>query len=400
MSRFHTNPNTGNSGPCSATKGGCPFGEDADHYSTVEDARAAYEAKMAGGFATVEDRVDASFGSQVPNPRAPKGAPMNTYNVSVGDEFIDEDGYSYLVTGVVKPGTFGISHSAGPGVKLTRLKDDGSFSGYSRTVQHGGYYKPENYHSPVEAQSSEAEVPEPFQVSETRKNVTDVLHVLLDLRGNSESYTGTSRELHRDLAEREGMIVDFSEVMKQKTTGEESLAWERSEYAAAYRQASHERVALQSTPREDRGDREAYRAKMREAEAKEAFAREDYMARRVDYGYGPAEELEIAREIHEASRAHQAVRYPGEDLGNLELGFDETPEEYKQARLADARSALYSFEAMDGNRTLAAAFDHHRWEQRYPDSVNGRTFFSELPEDAQKIHTDRAAMVARLFDKD
>jgi hypothetical protein len=47
MARYHINPKTGNPGICRATKV-CPFGDlEADHYSTSQDARTAYEQKMS-----------------------------------------------------------------------------------------------------------------------------------------------------------------------------------------------------------------------------------------------------------------------------------------------------------------------------------------------------------------
>jgi hypothetical protein len=47
MSKFHVN-DKGESGQCRAEKGGCPFGGEAQHYSTPEIARQAYELSMAG----------------------------------------------------------------------------------------------------------------------------------------------------------------------------------------------------------------------------------------------------------------------------------------------------------------------------------------------------------------
>ena len=45
---FHINPETGNSGKCSAQAGNCPFGGEDIHFSTAEDARKAYESSMEG----------------------------------------------------------------------------------------------------------------------------------------------------------------------------------------------------------------------------------------------------------------------------------------------------------------------------------------------------------------
>lgn len=53
MSKFHVT-DKGEAGQCRAEKGGCPFGGDAQHYSSPEVARQAYELSMAGEqFATV-----------------------------------------------------------------------------------------------------------------------------------------------------------------------------------------------------------------------------------------------------------------------------------------------------------------------------------------------------------
>jgi ADP-ribose pyrophosphatase YjhB (NUDIX family) len=44
MNRYHINPE-GNPGKCSAASGNCPFGSDAPHYDTEQEARDAYEAR-------------------------------------------------------------------------------------------------------------------------------------------------------------------------------------------------------------------------------------------------------------------------------------------------------------------------------------------------------------------
>jgi hypothetical protein len=54
MSKFHVN-DKGEAGQCRANNGGCPFGGEAQHYSSPEIARQAYELSMAGEqFATVK----------------------------------------------------------------------------------------------------------------------------------------------------------------------------------------------------------------------------------------------------------------------------------------------------------------------------------------------------------
>lgn len=46
MAKFHIN-SSGEAGNCRAEKGGCPFGDDDQHYATAEAASKAYESKMA-----------------------------------------------------------------------------------------------------------------------------------------------------------------------------------------------------------------------------------------------------------------------------------------------------------------------------------------------------------------
>lgn len=56
MARIHVNTNTGDTGVCKATKGGCPFGGDSgeeNHYDTREEAMAASEKMMADKYKEV-----------------------------------------------------------------------------------------------------------------------------------------------------------------------------------------------------------------------------------------------------------------------------------------------------------------------------------------------------------
>lgn len=50
MSKYHINRSSGETGPCRAEKGQCPFGSEAEHYETAELARQAYEASQGGSF--------------------------------------------------------------------------------------------------------------------------------------------------------------------------------------------------------------------------------------------------------------------------------------------------------------------------------------------------------------
>lgn len=45
MAKYHVNAN-GEAGPCKAEKGGCPFGGEAEHFTSYEAAREAYEERM------------------------------------------------------------------------------------------------------------------------------------------------------------------------------------------------------------------------------------------------------------------------------------------------------------------------------------------------------------------
>lgn len=52
MGKFHVNK-AGKTGACSATKGGCPFGGESDHYSTEAEARQSFEDSQGSQITTV-----------------------------------------------------------------------------------------------------------------------------------------------------------------------------------------------------------------------------------------------------------------------------------------------------------------------------------------------------------
>lgn len=67
MAKYHVN-GAGEAGLCKATQGGCPFGDEEKHYSTPEEARAAYETtatKKKGLFSIFRNKRE-------PNPVAAK----------------------------------------------------------------------------------------------------------------------------------------------------------------------------------------------------------------------------------------------------------------------------------------------------------------------------------------
>ena len=50
MAKFHINPQTGDAGPCNAAKGGCPFGGDEIHFTSLTAAREASEKLLANSY--------------------------------------------------------------------------------------------------------------------------------------------------------------------------------------------------------------------------------------------------------------------------------------------------------------------------------------------------------------
>jgi hypothetical protein len=57
MQRYHINLK-GDPGRCSAQKGQCPFGEDAAHYDTAQQARAAFERNQLTLFQVVNTQTE------------------------------------------------------------------------------------------------------------------------------------------------------------------------------------------------------------------------------------------------------------------------------------------------------------------------------------------------------
>lgn len=56
MSKFHIN-DAGDPGKCSAQPGNCPFGAEADHYGSRNDARKAYEKIMGDASLSANSKV-------------------------------------------------------------------------------------------------------------------------------------------------------------------------------------------------------------------------------------------------------------------------------------------------------------------------------------------------------
>lgn len=63
---FHLNPQTGNPNRCTAKEGNCPFGADAPHFETKDDARASYEhAQIKEGYLEVMRKTRVKDGFRV-----------------------------------------------------------------------------------------------------------------------------------------------------------------------------------------------------------------------------------------------------------------------------------------------------------------------------------------------
>lgn len=88
MAKFHIGPG-GNPGECSAKSGNCPYGADAAHYGSKEEARAAFEASMGGHPAGKLRKTKESLAlqSHIITPYH-----MNPSVVVEGDRFINDEG--------------------------------------------------------------------------------------------------------------------------------------------------------------------------------------------------------------------------------------------------------------------------------------------------------------------
>lgn len=81
MAKFHIN-SSGESGNCRAEKGGCPFGDDDQHYATAAEASAAYESKMADQVVPEPIERENTREQPLPSPEAStkKKTPLEEFN--------------------------------------------------------------------------------------------------------------------------------------------------------------------------------------------------------------------------------------------------------------------------------------------------------------------------------
>jgi hypothetical protein len=78
MAKFHIN-GKGEAGKCSATKGGCPFGGESEHFTSPEAAREAYEASMSTPVAAPYKNA---MESVLLRPLAKNGLPAGVKNIA------------------------------------------------------------------------------------------------------------------------------------------------------------------------------------------------------------------------------------------------------------------------------------------------------------------------------
>ena len=100
MAKFHINMKTGEPGKCNATKGGCPFGTDAEHFTSIEAARSNNEKLLqdSNGWAATKKEI---LSPETIKPTGEiKKLENNTLGIfdwaSLNDESINA--YSVLVT--------------------------------------------------------------------------------------------------------------------------------------------------------------------------------------------------------------------------------------------------------------------------------------------------------------
>lgn len=97
--RFHVNA-SGVAGPCGAQEGNCPFGADAPHFNTAEEARAAYEVFMGSAtFAPAPKKASRTVVPSMPTPVMESVVlTVDAGKVRVGDE-INHRGVHHPVRG-------------------------------------------------------------------------------------------------------------------------------------------------------------------------------------------------------------------------------------------------------------------------------------------------------------
>lgn len=119
---FHVNLKTGETGPCSAKKRGCPFGGDEVHFTSEEAAREAYEKVMAGqAIAPAAKKIVVTEDEKKVRNR------INEGNIQNGDRvaYIGSDGKRELATIVERRGEMLIEFPGHYAKPVRRFLTDG-----------------------------------------------------------------------------------------------------------------------------------------------------------------------------------------------------------------------------------------------------------------------------------
>lgn len=150
---YHISPATGNPNICRAKDGNCPYGGASDHFETKDEARQAYEQKMADTnedlralkrsraddawepYVSEEERAIRGSG-EPPKVYEGNGVHLNPATAERGDVVVDAGGNRWQVA---------FSYGNPPTVNLTRLNEDGSLSDRQKTIGEGSYNLPEQF---------------------------------------------------------------------------------------------------------------------------------------------------------------------------------------------------------------------------------------------------------------
>ena len=299
---FHVNPATGNTGPCGAQAGNCPYGSSEVHAATPEAARELYEKAMAA------EAVPAPLSSQVPT--------ADTYGLSA----------------------------------LSALEE-------------------------LDALLAEPEA---------------------DPRPAHQYHEALAQAYERFAHESENAAV-------YAPSDEESDSWVRTTVEAYAQEAAHHRMALELTPRDQRGDREEWRRAMLQAFANEDSSQDaldDLPA--VDLRTSPWQHADLAAQLHRewAEARGREPKWEDDgfgapiDLANTD--FFLLPYHLQEENVKAATSALNRVEESNGNVEVAAARIHQDWLERNASSAEAhqQVPFTQLsPEEREK---DRALARAAL----
>jgi hypothetical protein len=88
MVKYHIN-GKGEAGKCSAQQGGCPFGDESEHFTSADAARKHYEKEMEGNATPAATPMLAKF-DKMPAPEAPRFGKIQTYEFDKAEKKVRE----------------------------------------------------------------------------------------------------------------------------------------------------------------------------------------------------------------------------------------------------------------------------------------------------------------------